>query len=241
MKTNLTPLIVFFLATTLLTSCNIDILNRVTGNGDVVTKSRKVNSTFTNIKVSNGIDLYITQGTKHEISVEADENLHELIITEINKGQLKIYTEKNIWRASALKVHVLVKNLEELIASSGSDVRSENTFKVNELTLKTSSGADIRMTVEGKNIQTNSSSGSTLRIAGTTENHSAKASSGSMIKAYGLKSNHIIAKASSGADIDVFASKSIEAKASSGGDIDYAGKPEKVTVKSSSGGRISAQ
>ena len=114
MKTSIkTFFSVLFLAT-ILSSCNANMFNSVNGNNNVLTENRSSKADFTKITISTGLDLYITQGSKNEIVVEADENLHDIIFTEINDGVLKIYSEKNIWRAEAKKIHVTIKNLEAI-------------------------------------------------------------------------------------------------------------------------------
>ena len=241
MKTIISKLTIIVLTVIIFTSCAVDMLNRVTGNKNVVTQERKINDDFTSIKVSAGLDLYITQSNNVSLRVEADENLHDIIITEIKNGVLKVYSEKNIWKAKARKVYVSVKDLEELSATSGSDVYTENTLRVSNLNITTTSGADARITVNAENITTSSTSGSDIKIMGTAENHTAKATSGSSINSFGLKSQNVIAKVTSGANIDVYASESIDALATSGGDIDYKGNPRQVNKKSTSGGSISAQ
>ncbi|AUC85032.1 DUF2807 domain-containing protein [Polaribacter sp. ALD11] len=231
-------LIVLFIAT-IFTSCGVDMLNKVNGNRNVVVKERKPQDNFSGIKVSTGIDLYISQGNKNAITVEADENLHDLIITEVNDGVLKIYTDKNIWRAKARKVYVTVENLTLLKATSGSDVYSETSIKTNEISISATSGADIKIEVEAESVETNATSGSDIEIYGTTVNHASNATSGSSIDAYNLKSENVIVKATSGADINIYASKKIDAKATSGGDVDFKGNPTTVNKKSSSGGSVS--
>jgi len=239
MKTKLYKLTALFFIATIITSCSVDIFNRISGNGNVLTETRKINNDFTTVKVGSGIDLYITQGSKVSLTVEADENLHDLILTEVNNGHLKIYTEKNIWKAKARKVHLTITDLEELTATSGSDVYTKNTLKLENFKISTSSGADARVTVHANTVSSSASSGSDLRISGLTDSHTSKASSGSSINAYSLESKKTIVKASSGADINIYASESLDAKANSGGDIDYKGNPKKVNVKTSSGGSIS--
>ena len=69
-----------------ISSCtNAQSWKTVYGNKKVVTKERKTDS-FTGIKVSSGIDVYLKQGNNEAVSVEADENLHEYIITEVRGG-----------------------------------------------------------------------------------------------------------------------------------------------------------
>ncbi|MGB0880087.1 MAG: head GIN domain-containing protein [Polaribacter sp.] len=239
-NTNLKLSIVLFVSV-LFTSCAIDMFDRVNGNKNVITQDRKINEDFTSIKISRGLDLYITQSDAVSLNVEADENLHEIIFTEVKNGVLNIYSDKNIWRAKAKKVHVSVKDLEELKATSGSHVYTENTLNVSNLKVATTSGANLKISVNSENIETRATSGSNLRITGRTTKHSSSATSGSSIKAYELESKNTSAKATSGANIDVHASESIEAKASSGGDIDFKGSPKQVNEKSSSGGSISAK
>ena len=75
---------ILFIAT-IFTSCGLDIFNGVVGNSNVVITERTIKADFSGIKVSTGIDLFIRQGSTNAITVEADENLHDLIITEVKK------------------------------------------------------------------------------------------------------------------------------------------------------------
>ncbi|MFK8058502.1 MAG: head GIN domain-containing protein [Polaribacter sp.] len=239
MKNFITKTVAILFITTIFTSCNVDIFNRINGNRNVVTEERKVSEDFTGIKVSTGIDLYISQGKNHKISVEADENLHDIIITEVKDGVLKVYSEKNIWRAKARKVYVTVTQLNSLRATSGSDVYGEDTIKTDEISITATSGADIRISVDAISVETSSTSGSDIKISGKSKNHASSATSGASIDAYDLESKNVIAKATSGADINIYASEKLDAKATSGGDIDFKGNPAKVNKRSSSGGGIS--
>ena len=241
MKTTITKLTVILFISAFISSCSVDMFNKVEGNRNVISKKRKVGTDFTKVKVSTGLDLYIKQGNKTSLTIDADENLHDIIMTEVEGSTLKIYTEKNIWRAKSRKVYLTVTAVEGIKATSGSDVFSEGVIKATNLDLSTSSGADMRIEIEAENVTTKSSSGSGLRVKGTADNHESSASSGSSISAYGLKAKDVTAKASSGADISVYASESINARASSGGDIRYKGSPETIEKKSSSGGGISSR
>jgi hypothetical protein len=237
-KVNIQFLAILFIAT-IFTSCGSDMFNGVVGNRNIVTIERTIKADFSGIKVSTGIDLFIRQGSTNAITVEADENLHDLIITEVKEGILKIYTDKNIWKSKARKVYVTIENLTLLKASSGSNVKSESVINTNEIYIDASSGASIDIEVVAKSAVTEASSGSDVKIKGTTINHTARASSGSSINAYKLKSTNANASASSGASINIYASKNMDAKASSGGVIDYTGNPTKISKEASSGGSIS--
>jgi hypothetical protein len=157
----------------------------------------------------------------------------------VQNGILKIYSDKNIWKAKARKVYVTIENLTFLKATSGSDVRSETIIKTNEISVTATSGADINIDVEVENVETNTTSGADLIISGTAINHASSATSGSAIDAYDLKSDNVIVKVTSGADIRTYASKKIEARATSGGAVYFKGNPTVVNKKTTSGGSIS--
>ncbi|TXD48759.1 head GIN domain-containing protein [Polaribacter sp. IC073] len=229
---------ILFIAT-IFTSCGTDLLNKVNGNKNVIVKERKTQDNFSGIMVSAGIDVYISQGNENTITIEADENLHDLIITEVSNGVLNIYSDKNIGRAKAKKVYVTLENLTLLKATSGSDVFGETTIKTKEISISATSGADIKIEVEAESVETNATSGADIAVSGITVNHVSNATSGSSIDAYHLKSENVIANATSAADINIYASKKIKAKATSAGAIDFKGNPTTVHKKASSGGSVS--
>lgn len=239
MKLTIIKTVSILFITVFFSSCGIEMFNGIRGNNNVITKDRSSKIEFSKIKVSNGLDVEIFQGNDNKIILEADENLHEFIFTEIENGVLKIYSEKNIWKAASKKVLVTVKNLNEINATSGSYLKSDSTFKTDTLLVIATSGADINFAVKGNSITTVATSGADIKISGTTDYHNATATSGASIKATSLESTDVTATVTSGADIDVFASESINATATSGGDIDFYGNPKKSTNKTTSGGSVS--
>lgn len=224
--TSVIKLIVASLLGLLFASCNIDF--GVAGNGNVQTEQRTVNGSYNEIDISRGLDVYLTQDETESITVQADENLHDIIKTEIDGNVLKIYTEENISFSEAQKVMVSFRSVSKISASSGSDVYSTNTFNAESIRLVTESGSDMKLNINAQTIDCSSSSGSDLKLSGTAIHLMAEASSGSDINASDLNVERSRVKASSGADITVNTSKELHASASSGGDIKYRGNPEKV-------------
>ena len=220
-------------------SCFVDGITGIRGNGDVVSEDRTISADFDVIKVQQGINLYLTQGNSTDLNVEADENILDLLITEVKNNELKVYFEKNVYRAKARNVYLTTKSISEIRTSSGASVKSENTLQVSSLDLDSSSGSSIKVYVNAEEVTSAASSGADIDIYGKTRSFSAKASSGSSIDADKLESVDVYAKASSGANIDVNVSGKLTAKASSGGDIDYEGEPTNVDKDTSSGGSVS--
>jgi len=234
MKTilKITALAVLFISTT---SC---MMNGISGNGNIETQKRNISEDFTGIKVSQGIDVYLTSNNSTKLTVEADENIIDLLRTEVNEGTLKIYFEKNVWRATSRKVYLSVPTLNSVATTSGAAVKFENTLKADKLSLRATSGSNIYAYVDVTDLQSKTTSGADIKIKGLAKNFEASATSGSDIKASDLKADYVTARVTSGADIKVYAVKEINAKATSGGDIKYNGNPKVVNKTKNSGGRI---
>jgi len=234
--TKLTAILLLFLTTT---SCFVDGLTGIKGNGEVVSEDRTINSNFNEIKVQQGIQVFLTQGNSTELKVEADENIIDLLITEVKDNELKIYFEKNVNKAKSRNVYLTANEISKIRTSSGAMIKTENTLETNTLELDSSSGSSIKVTVNASEIISSSSSGSNIHVYGKTKSFSASASSGSSIDADKLETVNTSAKVSSGANIDVNVSGKLVAKASSGGSIDYEGNPTEVNKDTSSGGSVS--
>jgi hypothetical protein len=241
--TTLTKIIASAIVGVMMLSCNfnMNLSPGVTGNGNVVTVDRTISDNFNQIEVSRGLDVYLTQSDTEDIKVQADENLQDIIKTEVKNNVLKIYADENIRFSQSKKVFVNFKTITHISSSSGSDVFSTNTITAETLELSTSSGSDMELNIDTELVNCDSSSGSDLKLSGKTHKLIAHASSGSDIKAGNLNAVSSQVKASSGADITVNTSKELIAKASSGGDIKYYGNPEKVEKSDSASGSVRKQ
>jgi len=219
-------------------SCIFDGVVGIKGNRNVVSEDRTIRSDFEIINVQQGINLTITQGKPTSISVEADENVIDLLITEVKNNELNIYFEKSVYQAKARNVYLTTENISKIKASSGASVKSENTIQAETLELDSSSGSTMKIRANANEITSESSSGSSITIVGKSNSFTANSSSGSSINAKDLKTVNALTKASSGANIDVNVTGKLTAKASSGADIDYEGSPETVDKETNSGGSV---
>jgi hypothetical protein len=217
-------------------SCAFDMNfgNGERGNGNVVSETRSVSEDFTVVSAAEGLDVFVSQGKESSIKVEADDNIIDLIQTDISNGKLRVHAERNIGRATK-KIYVTLPEITGLESSSGADLVSENTLEVDKVNLSASSGSDLRVAIMADEIHADSSSGADIRISGKTQLLDAESSSGSDIKAMGLEAKVCHADASSGADISVNVSDELIAEATSGADIRYSGEPSVQKNKSASG------
>ncbi len=226
-----------FLAIALTTSAYGQIRLKVTGSGKVVSEERKAGY-FNAVKVSSGIDVYLTQGQKESITVEADDNIHEYIVTEVRDNTLKVYSKAIIRKAEAKKVYVTIKDVEKISASSAGDVYGETLIKADKLSLSASSAGDIKLKVEVTRLKCRISSSGDIDLEGVADELEADLSSAGDLKAYDLITRIADVSTSSAGDAWITVTEKLRARASSAGDIYYKGNPQQVDAHSSSAGGI---
>jgi hypothetical protein len=204
-----------------LPSCIIDGWDQgISGNGRVVEETRDI-SGFTGVHVSSGIDVYLSQGDEFEVVVEADENLQDVILTEVNGNMLVVKTDHVSIRSAKSKiVHVTLPELEELKISSAGDCVGQNPFSCGDLRLSISSAGDLSLEVDADRIDLDISSSGDARLAGSADEFNVRLSSAGDLNAFDL----VAAKV----DVDV----------SSAGNIYYRGDARVIHSRSSSAGDI---
>lgn len=205
---------------------------------------REVGKGFTAIKVSSGIDLYLSQSDAEAVAVSAsDEKYLEGLKTEVVNGMLKIYYEnKGIkWTGGnkkKLKAYVSVIILNRLVVSAGSNALVSGVIKTDKLNLEVNSGAEFKGELAARELVADVNSGAGIKVSGTTGQLQVNASSGAGFWGYNLTTDYCSAKASSGASVQIKVNREIGAHANSGGNIRYKGDAVIKDVKINSGGSI---
>lgn len=238
--TIITKFIVATLIALLFSSCNpsFHLGNGIKGSGNITTETRAVNEDFKSIEVSYGIKVNVEQSDTKSITVEADDNLQEHIITKIENGVLKIESDKNYNSTETPVVNVKMAVINGLSASSGSEITSSNTLITENINVKSSSGSQINIDVEADAISLESTSGSSIEANGKALKLETSSSSGSEINAENLMANEVVSQTSSGSSTSVYPIVKLDAKASSGGSISYHKIPKTISKEESSGGSV---
>lgn len=221
----------------ILGGCVVNFPDSVSGDGNVVTEQRNVDG-FTGIRVSSGIDVYLTQGDHTEVIVEADQNLQELIITEVSGSVLNVRSEKNIRMAEAKEVHVTCPVVQLIEISSAGDLNGENMIRTDNLDIDMSSAGDLHLEVEANDISVDISSAGNVYLKGKAERLRADLSSAGDLDAYDLVAASADITVSSAGNAKVYVTDEASFRSSSAGDINYRGEPRILEMHSSSAGSI---
>lgn len=203
---------------------------------------RNVNA-FTGIKVSGGIDIYLSQSDDYALAVSASEDkFRDEIKTEINNGILTISYNGGALRYNGnrqLRAYVSFKTLESIEASGACDLLINGSFKTSSLKVKLSGACEIKGSIDIDNVQFNLSGASTVKLNGTIQNLKIEASGASDIKNYDLSVDNCMADISGASDVKLTINKSVSVKASGASSLYYKGNPERKDVSTSGASNVS--
>lgn len=201
-------------------------------------ETRNIGS-FSGVKVTEGIDVYLEKGDKERVRVEVTGTRLDNIITEVSGSYLKVHMRDGGYKGRvSAKVYVTYVKVDKLSASSAGTIFSEGTIEADDMEVSASSAASIEINLSARSVNASASSAGQIELQGKTTTLDIDASSAGQIDAYDLEANRVSAEASSAGALKINVIENLRAHASSGGSIRYHGNPNKSVTNSSSGGSV---
>ncbi len=211
---------------------------------DADAEVRTVEGSFTSVKVSNGIQLYLSKADAEAIVTSAvEKSYRDGIKTEIENGELHIFYEGEkswIGRNRRLSVYVAYKNLEYITASSATNVIVAGIMDLPLLNIKLSGASNLKGQINIASLNVKCSGASDMKLSGASKNMNIECSGASDVNAYELIVDNCTVKASGASDVHITANIAITANASGASNIFYKGDAV-LKEKNSSGASIIAK
>jgi len=222
------------------TSVNAQFFTKkIKGNGNIETETRTV-SDYEKISIAGSFDVKLYKGSEGEITVKADENLMEYIITEVKKGSLQIKTKKgyNIRTRKTIKIMVPFSDIEAVSLAGSGEVFTEDTIEANDLKLSVAGSGNMKLDVSSKNLKSSVAGSGNLKLMGDTKELKCSVAGSGNINSFDLKANKVTVNVAGSGNVRVNAIDEIHAKTAGSGDIYYSGNPEIQKIKSVGSGSV---
>ena len=236
MKT-FTSILVLLIVTT---SINAQVFTKkIKGNGDFKTELRTV-SNFDKIGVAGSFDVELIKGNKSEITIKADENLLEYIITEVENGKLKIKTKKGyqLKATKTIKIIATFSNLEVIAMAGSGDIFSKDEINSENLKLSLAGSGTINLTVSTTNLKTSIAGSGNINLNGNSTKFNCSITGSGNINAYELEADIIKVSTAGSGNANVHATNEINASTAGSGNINYKGNPKIEKTNSVGSGNI---
>jgi len=200
-------------------------------------------TSFSGIKVSGGIDVYLSQGDDYSLAVSAsEEKYRDNIKTEVKNGVLVISYNERFGRNygnKKLRAYISFKTLESLEGSGASGIIINGTLASTNIRVKLSGASSIKGSVKISNFSLDLNGASTASLNGGVQNLKLDASGASDSKNYNMEVENCVAKLSGASDIRLTVTSSLVVSASGASTLYYQGNPGKKDVATSGASSVS--
>jgi hypothetical protein len=234
-RKNTTGIISGVLITVLLiVSCNV--IGEM-GSGNVVRQERKVSS-FNAIEVSGAYNVILTQGTAVSVIVEADDNLQDLIRTEVRGSTLVIDNKKPIYHSKTMKVYITITDLKSIDLSGAVDVETQGKLTLPELAISGSGASDGKLDLDVQHLGLDCSGGSKLKLSGSAKDVEVDISGAVDLFAYDFPAESYRLSISGAGKAEINVSKNLKVDISGAASVYYKGSPANISQDVSGAGSV---
>lgn len=198
---------------------------------------RSLTGSFKSIKVSSGINLYLSRGDDEALAVSASGENKQEIKTEVENGELHIsYSGEKIHfnNRGRVNVYVAYKELEQINASGASEVIVAGEMNLPLLNVQLSGASIMRGELNIGELNIRLSGASDMKISGTAKNVNIVSNGASDVKDYGFTAETCNVKVSGASDVAITVTKELYAVANGASDVLFKGNAE-IKEKQSSG------
>ncbi|MFN3666346.1 MAG: head GIN domain-containing protein [Sediminibacterium sp.] len=212
---------------------------RVTGNGNITVEDR-VGLNAHRIKLAGFMDVELRQGTGTEVKVEADDNLQEYIITEMDEGVLVIKTRNNVRMINSerIKIYITTDRLELLTLSGSGNIIGMDKFTGSDrLKLRVSGVGDLKLDLNTPELEAEISGSGSLALSGETRDAKITINGVGNCNADNLKAENATVKISGSGDVKIFADSKLDITIRGVGSVYYKGEAS-VSQKISGSGEV---
>ena len=124
---------------------------KIKGSKMVTTELREIGS-FESLEIEDNLEVYLEKGDKAEIKIEADENLHNLIISDLKDKALLIYASKKPVSFKKLIVRITYTNDLSIVTSKNeTTINAIQEIELENITFKSLDYSKLFLNVNAKN------------------------------------------------------------------------------------------
>lgn len=199
--------------------------------GEIVTETRELPS-FDRILLLDNVNVYLTEDTVQKVTVEAGENLIDLVKTEVVDGEIRIMNKNRCNWARSYKPQIYVRihmpGVRWIVSDGVGFIQSTNTITSPELDYRLMNLGDIRLKVNNSSVMGHMHGAGDVYLEGEANHHACHIVGNGFINAKDLKTNYTWMYTNTSGNIEITVNDLLQVTIDGSGDVLYRGEPDKV-------------
>ena len=177
-----------------------------------------------------GIDLLIaghvtlTQGSAQKVTVEAQQNIIDLLKRDVKDGVWHIGFDNNVNNYKSVNIYITLPSLEDVGLSGSGSITSTNKFnKINDLDLYLTGSGNISLDIEAKSTEVELAGSGQINLKGLSTELDIEIAGSGNVHAEELKADNCEVEISGSGDASVHVDKKLTSRIAGSGDVEYSG------------------
>lgn len=211
----------------------------VSGNGDVVTAERETGP-FDRLEIAGIFNIFISQGPKESLRIEADENLHQLVETTLEEGKLFIGWKDSLTlsHAEKLDLYVTVRDLNRLVITGVGETKTTSPLNLENIALEISGVGSTDLEIYCKKADADFTTVGDISLRGSADEMRLAVSGAGNLSAFGFVVKRLFVNASGIGNAEVHAEEEISISSTGIGNLFFAGNAAVKKMEVSGIGKV---
>lgn len=192
--------------------------NCLPGQAGIVSENRTV-ADFHSIVNTIYANILLTQGPKENIRIEGQQNIIDLIKTDVVNGELRLTLNRCVSIAQAVNVFITIPEIRNLTLTGVGDIIAQNNFDLTDLNVTLAGAGDFRLQGSSTNLD--------ITLTGVGD-----------VKAFELNSDICYVGITGVGDVEVSVNNELDVTITGSGTVFYKGNPTITSNITGSGGIV---
>lgn len=209
--------------------------NYIELSANITTETKSITN-FQKLEVGEDFEVIIKFGTTESIEIEANENLHDLIVVEKNGNTLKIDTKPySTWQKGKrqgakerLIAHITAKELVSIEGEEDVSIELDDKLITHSLVIRLDEDSSLSGELEVNNLSVNLNEDSILAVEGSAKKMELKANEDSLFKSYDFVVQDLIAELNEDSEVKITVNGTLDVEARDDSNFYYKGQAKVV-------------
>ena len=231
-------LFIFILVSLTIQSCDEDGFC-VNGKGSRESDEFHV-SEFEGVQLSCSADIYLRQGSNHEVIIKAQPNILDEMDLSVRNDILDIDVDRCIRDHKQIEVYITMPTLTYLNIEGSGDVVTDNDFEIDDLELNINGSGDMDLSIEAEDVNIDIDGSGSIVLFGSGTTLDIKIDGSGDIKAFDFPVDDCSVHVEGSGDCRVYPRDFLNVRIDGSGNVYYKGNPDIDLTINGSGDVINA-
>lgn len=193
---------------------------------------------FSKMDIGGAFKIVLKKTGKHRVSIDADDDVMNKIVTEVVGGTLKVYTKGNNISSSRMDLVIEFASVDEIDLSGASSVICDDVIRVENFEIEVSGAGTTRLNLETTRLDASLTGSGSLTLQGKTREQVIDITGAGSYNAEEFECDYTEIESSGAGTARVVANKELKADCSGAGSVRYRGNPDRVYADSDGAGSV---